>query len=356
MISCVHINVDVGSLASDILVPDLQILLLSRHFIHEDKYRVFLYDDTMGNEMFLVERAGRVMGRYLTEVGDVFFIEPCNNWERCHVWKHYYAQEIFVQEVEEIDTDMEILDLDNDERRRIEFLRDLGRQNQNDVVEFSLKFYYTNQFMESTDDIELFAESIIIDMNMGYENSNIALKVKNHCIEHADIDDQESSSDTLHVFNKYKPSYADIRGSADAAQLLANEFENCGSGYTYTVTSGHGHTLTTAKKSCSASYHSSLHEVGHNFGCHHDRDNGDNSHYEYGYGWLIGPEDLDSVGYRTVLAYSNPGYSRRVLQLSNPDIEYNGYPTGVEDRADNARVIRDNRFLMADIGDESQSC
>ena len=36
------------------------------------------------------------------------------------------------------------------------------------------------------------------------------------------------------------------------------------------------------------SYHSSLHETGHNFGCHHDRDNGDNSHYEYGYGWLIG--------------------------------------------------------------------
>ena len=32
--------------------------------------------------------------------------------------------------------------------------------------------------MESTDDIELFAESIIIDMNMGYENSNIAVKVK----------------------------------------------------------------------------------------------------------------------------------------------------------------------------------
>ena len=81
--------------------------------------------------------------------------------------------------------------------------------------------------MESTDDIELFAESIIIDMNMGYENSNIAVKVKvqflirllgkkildfkTHCIEHADIDDQESSSDTLHVFNDYKPSYAEIR-------------------------------------------------------------------------------------------------------------------------------------------------
>lgn len=52
----------------------------------------------------------------------------------------------------------------------------------------------------------------------------------------------------------YKPSYAEIRsepvvtvdptdqqysrGSADAAQLLANDFHNCGSGYTYTATSG----------------------------------------------------------------------------------------------------------------------
>ena len=51
---------------------------------------------------------------------------------------------------------------------------------------------------------------------------------------------------------------------------------------------GSGHTLSTVKKSCSYSYHSAIHEVGHNFGCHHDRDNGHNTHYDYGYGWLIG--------------------------------------------------------------------
>ena len=78
------------------------------------------------------------------------------------------------------------------------------------------------------------------------------------------------------------------RGTADAAQLLANNFHNCGSGYTYTASSGSGHTLSTVKKSCSYSYHSAIHEVGHNFGCHHDRDNGHNTHYDYGYGWLIG--------------------------------------------------------------------
>ena len=66
------------------------------------------YLNQVGNEMFLVERAGRVMGRFLTEAGDVYFIEPCNNWEGCHVWKHYNAQDIFVQEVEELDTEMKV--------------------------------------------------------------------------------------------------------------------------------------------------------------------------------------------------------------------------------------------------------
>ena len=85
-----------------------------------------------------------------------------------------------------------------------------------------------------------------------------------------------------------------------------------------------------------------------------------------------GPADLDGVGYRTVLAYSNPGYSRRVLHVSNPDVLFKGqtgvvlltninyvstdYPTGVREEANNARVITENRFMMADIGDESEQC
>ena len=54
-------------------------------------------------------------------------------------------------------------------------------------------------------------DSIIVDMNLGYENSEVPVRVKLHCVEHADIDDQESASDTLHLFNDYKPSYAEIR-------------------------------------------------------------------------------------------------------------------------------------------------
>ena len=41
---------------------------------------------------------------------------------------------------------------------------------------------------------------------------------------------------------------------------------------------------------------------------------------------------------------------------SNPRVEYRGHPTGVSEVADNARVITENRFLMVDIGDETEQC
>ena len=56
------------------------------------------------------------------------------------------------------------------------------------------------------------------------------------------------------------------------------------------------------------------------------------------------------------MAYNNDGHKTRVNYLSNPRVEYKGYSTGDADSADNARVVKENRFLMADIGDESKSC
>ena len=76
--------------------------------------------------------------------------------------------------------------------------------------------------MESTDDIPLFVETIIIDMNLGYENSNIPVRVKTHCIEHALMDDLSESSDTLHAFNVYKPSYVEIRFCYFSFQHFSN--------------------------------------------------------------------------------------------------------------------------------------
>jgi len=239
----------------------------------------------------------------------------------------------------------------------IEELEEQGRRNREDITTFSITFYTTVEFAEQTADIPLFVDTAIADMNKGYEDSDIPVRVELHCIRPSTISESPamSSSDMLHMFSDYMGSYGEIRVSADAAQLLATHFSSstCGSGYTYTASSGSGHTLTVVKKSCSYGYHSSGHEVGHNYGFQHNQENGHNSHYDYGYGWFIGPPGF---GYRTCMAYSADGYKTRLNRFSNPTLFYQGEVTGDFSEADNAWVIRENRFLMAAIGDESRQC
>lgn len=90
-----------------------------------------------------------------------------------------------------------------------------------------------------------------------------------------------------------------------------------------------------------------VHEIGHNLGCAHDRANaGSGGRYSYSYGYQQ-PQET----FRTVMAYDCAGGCPRVSHFSNPDVLYNGQPTGIDqtaaDSADNARTINQTRFEMA---------
>ena len=50
------------------------------------------------------------------------------------------------------------------------------------------------------------------------------------------------------------------------------------------------------------------------------------------------------------------GYFKMINFYSNPDVKFKGVPTGVKGAANAARVIRENRFAIAAIGDESEEC
>ncbi|GEM_PF-1426812 len=82
------------------------------------------------------------------------------------------------------------------------------------------------------------------------------------------------------------------------------------------------------------------HEIGHNLGCAHDRNNADNTYraFPYSYGQRF---TAQGVTYATVMTYP-PGV--RIPYFSNPDISYNGTPTGVSSNSlfatDNAATIR----------------
>merc|ERR1740128_486353 len=98
------------------------------------------------------------------------------------------------------------------------------------------------------------------------------------------------------------------------------------------------------------------HELGHNFGCKHDNEHSSSAPYPYAYGAYIGPAYLGGGrGYRTIMAYSKTGHGSKANVYSSPNVQFMGYTTGSE-LEDNARVIKENRFGMAALGDESGTC
>jgi hypothetical protein len=97
-----------------------------------------------------------------------------------------------------------------------------------------------------------------------------------------------------------------------------------------------------------------VHEIGHNLGCAHDRANaGTSGRFSYSYGY-----QNPSEKFRTVMSYNCSGGCPGIDYFSNPDISYNGDPTGIAapspSSADNAHTINQTRVGMAGYRDEVQ--
>ncbi len=94
-----------------------------------------------------------------------------------------------------------------------------------------------------------------------------------------------------------------------------------------------------------ASPYTFAHEVGHNFGCQHDREHAQGptlAPYAYGWRWTGSNKTL----YRDVMAYA-PG--ERVAYFSNPRVSFAGVPTGVAEAADTARMMNERRGEVANF-------
>jgi fibronectin type 3 domain-containing protein len=89
------------------------------------------------------------------------------------------------------------------------------------------------------------------------------------------------------------------------------------------------------------------HEIGHNYGCQHDRENAASrpGAKPYAFGWRF--EGDSGNTWRTIMAYA-PG--DRIPHFSNPDITFDGKPTGVggtESGADNARRVGEGALVSS---------
>merc|ERR1719481_36439 len=355
LLSCSFVEIDFSALTATTLTLPRDCTV---KFLDSPTERSFTFhDDNNGTEATFTR--GKSKEGDLKLIGNVeywdgrdFTLEPCSSFPGCHVWMEMDVEQ-FVDlptesvPVEEEEEDMRYALLNR--KTADPALLQQGKDDSTTIVTYSVMFYYTKEFAKVTPDIPLYVEQVVAETNQGYINSNIPLRVKAHCIEEADLHDQQSGGDMLGKFKYYKGGYkGDLLNSADAAALLVEDFSVCGIAYFNSFM--WGESVSTSQKSCALGYYTFGHELGHNFGCLHDARQGSNWKYPYGLG-----KHLEGTGKRTNMAYWAPGHGTKINWYSNPDVMYKGVPTGTENE-NNARVLREHRFAFAAIGDESKAC
>lgn len=124
---------------------------------------------------------------------------------------------------------------------------------------------------------------------------------------------------------------------ADMVGMIAEFSNSCGQGYLMGNPPGPGfapNAFQVTARTCAIGNLTYAHEHGHNMGFQHNPENGSGPAYPYAFGhWVNG-------NFRTVMSYANPctsGCTRRPY-FSNPNVSFNGAPTGIADERDNARA------------------
>ena len=189
--------------------------------------------------------------------------------------------------------------------------------------------------------------------NLSYTNSNIVPRLR--LVHYAQVAYDESgnfNTDLDRITNAGDGYMDEVHTwrNAYAADLVSLFIENgayCGLGW---LNSSAGSGFTAVNRGCAGGNLSFAHELGHNFGAHHDPYVATNGTYPYGHGYTYTP-----AKWRTVMAYndacSGVGGCTRIAYFSNPDITYGNPPaaTGTAATHDNARVHDERATAVANF-------
>lgn len=190
----------------------------------------------------------------------------------------------------------------------------------------------------------------VAESNQGYSNSNVGITLELAGYETTSYTESSSFSTDLSRFRTTSDGVMDsIHTSrnttrADVAVLVINNASSCG------LASGIGSTAATAFAAvhwdCATGYYSFAHEIGHLQSARHDiATDSSTSPYAYGHGYRYEP--ATGTGWRTIMAYNCTRSCPRLNYWSNPNISYNGIPTGIASSADNQRVLVNTKAAVA---------
>lgn len=183
-----------------------------------------------------------------------------------------------------------------------------------------------------TANIESQLNLAIADANLAYASSGITMRIRAAAMIEVVYTESNSLSTDLGRLANASDGHIDnahtLRNeySADMVQLITAAAAGgaCGVGYlmTFVSPSFQSSAFSVTARTC-LSNQTLAHELGHNQGCAHDRDNsGSPGAFPYSYGHRDA-----AAAYRTIMAYA-PG--QRVKLFSNPNVNFpNGQPSGV---------------------------
>ncbi|HMS41680.1 MAG TPA: M12 family metallo-peptidase [Pyrinomonadaceae bacterium] len=196
----------------------------------------------------------------------------------------------------------------------------------------------TKNFLGGDAQAQTLAQQAIDATNTAYINSKIRQRVRMvHAQEYLYTETTSGSTDLSNLRSNVDIQNLRNTHRADLVSMIGEIQGACGVGYLMGADSPNSQNngFTVTARSCAVGNLSFAHELGHNMGSAHNPENGSSSTYSFGFGHYV------NGNYRTVMSYVDPcanGCTRRPY-FSNPNVVFNGFPTGIDNARDNARSI-----------------
>ena len=216
--------------------------------------------------------------------------------------------------------------------------------------------------LNTESEVKAYIQNAISESNLCFLNSKVNCSIRLVHLVEVEYEETQNPSMDLNRSVDQADGYLDHLHSlrdqygADLVSLLISQGDGTVGGIAKSMTfpslefEASGFNVVVMDQIGAPSY-SLLHEIGHNMGCLHNREDAMNrgipdtdpsndsvfKAFNYGKRWLVGSE-----GYRTIMSYDTEGtatYPNRIPYFSNPNIVYQGISTGNLDSEDNAQVL-----------------
>ncbi len=203
----------------------------------------------------------------------------------------------------------------------------------------------------------------IAETNQGYANSGVIQRVRLVYSGEVNYTEAATFNTDLTVLSTANDGVLDevqtLRNTygADLVSLWRTSSDTvCGLGWVLNNVASSPSSLSSygfsvVSEDCATGYYSFAHEMGHNMGADHGKDdNAPGGPYSYGSGYK---QTTAATKWRTIMAYDANCSCPRINYWSNPALQYNGLPAGIDPNssqgAANYLVLNNTRTIVANF-------